>query len=213
MKIPIRWLVALGLFLAMALAIRHYQSVARSNGLRADSLEAVADTTRLLATRAGDVWARRLLQSELKADSLDKALKLKPKVVIRTEVVVDTLREYVTAPVIGDSIRFAQFHVRRDPFTVDADVILPPPPDNGSLSVRVALDPFTLGVRVGCGPRTGGVRSATATVEAPPWASISLDRVQGTPDVCNPKGSSGRMSPWLLGAAAVAGWIARGVVP
>lgn len=179
------WVILVAFLAIIGIAMRQ-RAIARSNGFRADSLEAVVDTTRVLIDGERKVWGRRLLQADLKADSLDKLLKLKPTVVIQPVVHVDTLTDTVYAPVTGDSIREGSFRVRQPPFTVSATAALPPPPSQGRLALTVALDSIVLGVRVGCGEKVGGIRPATATVEAPAWASVHLNRVQGNRDVCNP---------------------------
>jgi len=183
----------------------HERGRAHANGLRADSLEAAVDTTRYEA----GVWQRRLLQAEITRDSLDRLLKQRPAVRIVTVVQVDTVRETVEAPVTGDTIRRATFRLRQPPFTLGASVALPAPPATGTLTADIALDPLPLSLRIGCGEARGGIRPATASIEAPPWARISLDQVQGRPEVCNPQTTT-RSTPWWAVLLGVGGGLLAG---
>jgi len=75
--------------------------------------------------------------------------------------------------------------VREPPYTVHADVALPPAPARGRMDVRVTLDTLSLDVRVSCGVAiAAGVRAATAIVVAPKWARVRLGSVEQTPRVC-----------------------------
>src|ERR1019366_4271595 len=72
--------------------------------------------------------------------------------------------------------------LRSAPYTVHADVALPPPPGAGRMDVRVDLDTLALEMRIGCGPAgASGVRPASVTTVAPAWASVRPDRVGQAP--------------------------------
>jgi hypothetical protein len=81
--------------------------------------------------------------------------------------------------------RRAAFDLRSAPYTVHADVALPPPPDAGRMDVRVDLDTLALEIRIGCGVANAtGVRPASVSAVAPKWATVRLDRVEQAPGVC-----------------------------
>lgn len=191
------WFFLLALLAAVLGALQQHAAAVRQ-GLRADSLEAVADTSRRLLTDSlVTVWGRRVVQAELRADSLDHRLRLRPAVVTRTVVHLDTLTDTIIAPVVvHDSTRHADFRVRQVPYTLLAHAALPPPPVEGRLAVTVTLDPLPLDLRVGCGPKVGPVRPATATASGPPWATLDLREVRADPDVCNAQPITVTGMPW-----------------
>lgn len=198
--------------IAALVAVLQQRAVARTAGLRADSLEAVQDTTRrLLADSLGTVWGRRVVQAERRADSLDRQLALAPKVRLVPVVHVDTVTLHDSAAVAGDSLRTADFTVRQVPVTLWASVALPAA-GQGTLNARVALDPIPLDVRVGCGERVGMTRTAVATVRGPSWATLDLGQPQATPDVCNAQPLQLRALPWWAVPASALLGLATGIV-
>src|SRR5690606_24799481 len=193
----------------------------------ADSLDAVADSTRqvaLLVTRDRDslaVYARRAVQAlALHGDSLDAALNLERRANASLLLTIRSLERAVaegTSRVNGDSLT-ASFHLRQPPYTVDAEAMLVPPPRASRLTATVALDSLLLGVRVGCGaPGLAGYRPATTRVTAPQWARVGITSVEQDEGVCNATLSVGREPPrrlpwwsvFLLGAGT--GALAAGV--
>ena len=181
--------------------------------LAADTLEAAADSTRHIHMKdaaLGDslqLVERRAVQAEQKADALDRALALERVARDRLEVRIarlarvvrsDTL--FIDRPAGTDEIRRAEFRLREAPYTIGATVALPPPPGRGTMDVKVEVDTLGLELRLGCGPPNGlGVRRATASVVAPAWAAVRLDRVEQLPSVCarsSPEQSSGFANGW-----------------
>jgi len=190
------WLeVAAGVVVAVLLVVAwHRSQEARTEALRADRAEARADTTRLLAVGAvldQQVWERRALQQEQRADSVDRELRLTRKAYVALRVSIASLDTTVhgqTAALVSDTaVRTAHFDIRQVPFTAAADVRLPPPPAAGDLELRVSLDSLLLDLRLGCGQAgVGGVRPASAVVSGPPWARVALGRVEQAVEVCSP---------------------------
>jgi hypothetical protein len=179
-------------------------------GLVRDSLAAAADSTRALHLRLevlGEslrVVQRRAVQTEQRADALDRALGLERVARVRLAArVAPITRSARSDTVVGETSegeRSAAFDVREAPYTVHAEVRLPPPPAAGMMAVRVALDTLGLEVRVSCGvPGEAGVRPATATVLGPSWATIRMTKVEQSPDVC--AGAGHRPAPNLFAAA------------
>ena len=180
--------------------------------LAADTLQASADTTRALhieVAALGEslrVSQRRAVQVAQRADALDRSLGLE-------RVARDQLRSTITrlqADVRSDTVfvdsaygerrtarrgafgearaadeRHAAFDLRSAPYSVHADVALPPPPTAGRMDVRIELDTLSLEMRVGCGiANAAGVRPASVTAVSPAWATVRLDRVEQAPGVC-----------------------------
>lgn len=165
---------------------------ARSALLYADSLRAANDTTRLVAQLRGDslrVYARRAIQSEQRADALDQTLGVERRLrseltftITRLEAQAQTLAEAMGADTLA-----GDFHIRQEPYTVQARAVLVRPPTPSRLTVSVQVDTIPVEVRVGCGPAgAGGVRPATASVQVPAWAPVGLRSVAQAPEVCAP---------------------------
>ena len=159
-----------------------------------DTLEAARDTTRALPLigALGDslrVVERRAVQTAQRADALDRALARERVVRDRLEAAITALASSAVAETVfvtgEDSVRRAAFDVRQTPYTVNAEVALPRPPERARLELRVALDTLALEVRVGCGKADNeGVRPASVNVVGPSWASVRLGRVEQSPNVC-----------------------------
>ena len=163
--------------------------------LLADTLQAARDTTRTLHMDVGvlgdslRVVERRAIQTAQKADALDQALGLERVAREQFTAQVSGLRATVGADTVfvdrSDGERRAAFDLRQVPYRVHAEVALPPAPGRGSMDVRVTLDSLALELRVGCGAaNASGVRPASASVVAPAWATVRLDRVEQAPGVC-----------------------------
>jgi hypothetical protein len=60
------------------------------------------------------------------------------------------------------------------------------------MELTVMLDTLELELRLGCGPaNAAGVRPAVATVAAPAWASVRLERVEQAAELCASLGAAG----------------------
>jgi hypothetical protein len=220
-KVPVWGWVILTLLALIGLQNLQLAQVTRQRDAerwRVDALEAARDTTRMRLVRTRDsmvrVFQRRIIQEKQRADAFDMALQLERRARIVATLRLDSLLAQVAGtPTIADSdgVRTSQFHLRQPPYTVEATAVLPPPPEQGRLVVAVRLDPLPLHLRVGCGPAVRGVRPATASLVVPPWATVSLDSLSQSPEVCvspialePPK----KRWPWVVGGlvAGVIGW-------
>jgi hypothetical protein len=193
----------------MLVLLWFYRDAARNNGLRADSLMAAGDTLR----HDGQTWLLRAMQLERERDSLDRALKHEPAAQVVTVVRVDSFVVVDSVPVAadpGDSVRSASWERRSAPWTASVTASLPRAPGLARLGLSVALDSIPLDVRIGCGPKTGGIRSAEVAVTGPTWARVGLSQVSVTPDACNPKSSflpAKSVPTWFAGLAALLGFV------
>jgi hypothetical protein len=193
------------------------QREAAASALRADSLVAAADTTRLVAIRGlTKIYERRVIQERQVADSLDRLLRreriARVGLVATVRALDTTLTGHVTADSL-DNVRVAQWPpTYQPPFTIEARVELPRPPAEATLQIGVRVDPVRLGLRLGCGSAgRDGIRPASVAVEAPTWATIRLEQVSQSPDLCaspalQPKPK--RRWPWLVAGVLVGmvGW-------
>ena len=185
--------------------------------LRADSLEAAGDTTRMVAANVQKMLGdsiigveRRVIQERQRADALDRSLARER--IARAVLVarIDSLR-VVTASVTdstgADSVRRVSFTVDTVPYSGIANVTLPPTAP-ATLDLWLAIAPIPVHLRLGCGPAVNGIRPATATAFGPAWATLSLDSLSQSPDLCRSPAltRSPRKWPWVaLGGAIVAG--------
>lgn len=180
-KLAIALFLLVGLLSAATYISKLRETIYRTE-LAKDSIEAVNSQT----VKVGDTWMRRAIQTELVADSLNKALKTKPKVIVKTEFVVTPVDGTVVAPIaVSDSLFEMKFHEVKPPYTVDAAVIGNTLSKVGSLTYSVKLDPFKIGVRVDCGVETNGIRPATVGFETPTFIAVSLDTVRQSKEVCS----------------------------
>jgi len=192
-----------------------------------DSTRDVAKANAGVAALLGDsvrIVERRAVQIAQTRDELDRALGGERKARVALAVVVDSLERVVPAATAsttgtpgttgtsgtaatatatttgsGLSVRHAKFALREAPYTVNAEVEVPDPPDTARLTVKVALDPIPISARVMCAvPDRYGIRSASLVATSPPWANVRLDRVEQSPDVC----ASPALAPRLALSAA-----------
>lgn len=182
--------------------LRHARGELRDVGLRADSLEAVADTNRRHVLSAKDsakllgdsliIVQRRVVQVAAERDAFDRALRLEriAKGNLVTEVARLRAGNITSTRPTTDSagVRSATFDIRRPPYTVFLGVSLPPAPSPGRVdTLDVAIDRIPITIREGCGERNAqGIRAATWTITSPPWATVHIERVEQDPELCNP---------------------------
>lgn len=188
----------------------------RKAGLAADSLAAALDTSRrvMLSTRdsikiLGDSMTavgRRSFQVGQRNDALDRAQGLDRVAIANLEAAVRALSIKVgsAAPVSTDSMntRTATFVIDSTPYHGTAAVSLPAE-GAGSIDLRLRIDTARLGVRLGCGESTNGIRSASATLTGPPWLGMALGRVEQAPEVCNPTPAKRNLLARLLSKCGV----------
>ena len=167
--------------LSYARMMSHELDASRANeraiALRASNLEALHDTTRALGF-IGDslhhAFIRRVVQVAQPQDHpAHYAMR----------VALDTLAATVTAA-SRDTI---PFHIRDEPYTVDAVVAGRSGGDSTTLAFHVAIDTIHLVARIECAPGAdAGIRNASLMTTAPPWAAVKFGEVQQAPEVCNP---------------------------
>ena len=218
---PRRDLIILAVLLAalgfQSCRLRQEQQRVGEALLRVDSLEAVADTTRAVAVQVQSLLGdsirgveRRVIQEKQRADALDRALGRERIARATVTATVDSLRTILMASgdtTGADSVRRIAFVVDTVPYTGTADVTIPPLAP-ATLDLRLRLAPIPLGLRLGCGTAVNGIRPATATAIGPSWATLSLDSLSQSPDLCASPALTKRprIWPWMaLGGAITLG--------
>lgn len=199
---------ALGIFVVVlvltaagfAFLYHRAQGQTRHAALHADSLAAALDTSHAVALSRRDsikilgdsmqAVSRRVFQVAPKNDALDRALGLQRVAIAALTVQVQALSARVTSagPVTTDSAtgaRSATFSIDSTPYHGTAAVWLPVS-GQGTMDLNVALERAAIALRLGCGAKTDGIRSASATLTGPPWLALELGRVEQTPELCNP---------------------------
>jgi hypothetical protein len=155
-------------------------SASRANerviALKASNIEAMHDTTHDLGLIGDTVraFARRVVQQ---AQSVDHPAQYVTGVAVRQMDTTVVARGRDTIP----------FHIRDEPFTIDALLSRQLNDDSAALALHVVVDTIHLVARIECSPGTeAGIRAASIMTTAPPWANIRFGAVQQTPEVCNP---------------------------
>jgi hypothetical protein len=187
-----------------------------------DSTRDVALTNDRVVRMLGDslkLVEIRVVQSAQRRDALDNALGRERVARYGDTVATDSLRAVMYAMTLavrmsnssdiansGQTVRSAFFNIRQEPYTVAAQVDIPPPPDSAHLELHVAIDPIPIETRVGCSkPDAQGIKAATVSASSPTWATVQFGRVEQSPEVCG--------SPGLQGAVRQARrWITKGLV-
>ena len=165
--------------------------------LRASNYEALHDSTRDLAREHAPVarllgdslraYGKRVVQHEQPRDALDSALGGQHAGAYALRIAVETFHARV-ATVDRDTVTpgVTPFHVRQEPFTVDAVVSHLLDGDSTSLQLSVVLDTISLNARIQCSAvGDAGIRAASIVVKAPPWAAVRFGDVNQDPGVCN----------------------------
>ena len=165
-----------------------------------DSTRNVAESNARVAALLGDslrVVERQVMQVAQRSDALDRALGGERRARYLMKAAVDSLRMAafgVSAPVLEDGVRRARFDLRREPYTVQAEVEIPALPDTARMELRVALDPIPVDARVSCSsPNEQGIRRASVAATTPVWVTLRFERVEQSPDLC--------ASPGLIGSS------------
>lgn len=197
-------------FVGVIAAAVGFRQQAMTAGLRADSLEVVATGLQVTVKDSVTFYTRRVLQIREMADSLSKALALKPAVVIQTMVHVDTVTIHDTKVVVvvdSSGARTIDTKLRQEPYTATIHAELPAPPALGKVSASIALDSIPISLRVGCGDPVGGIRPAWVAATAPNWARLGIDRPKADPDVCNASAGIklGGVPVWTVPASGALG--------
>lgn len=185
---------------------------AREANLRADSVEAAADTARLVhfneLNDTINAWQRRVVQTELRADSLDRALQQRPVVRVSAGVRIDTIQVTDTvevAEVRVDTVRTFQWRGRDGPFVIAGDARIFPARGIFETTVTVP-DPIEIGVRINCisGRK---INSASVLLTAPDPFDVTPGEVLQDPTICNPP-----TAPLLSFSSKRAMWAGAGFV-
>jgi hypothetical protein len=152
---------------------------------------AKADTTRMLRDSLG--FQRLVIQQTQKSDAVDRELDEMRRALVSLSIAVAT-REVRNAPASAPTtetaggIRHSTFDVRTEPYTVHAEVSVPPPPAPGVMDLlRVSTDPFNMGARLGCTNKVNplGMRDAMLTLtDLPAWVKPTITHVEQDPAVC-----------------------------
>jgi hypothetical protein len=176
------------------------QGQTRHAALHADSLAAALDTSHTVALSRKDsikilgdsihAVGRRVFQVPQTNDALDKALGLQRVAIAQLTAQVAALSVRVSSaqPVTTDTAtgaRSATFTIDSTPYHDTLHVSLPVA-GVGTLKAALHIDRAPIGLRLGCGAKTDGIRSASATLTGPPWLALELGRVEQTPELCNP---------------------------
>src|SRR4029077_20257174 len=132
-------------------------------------------------------------QVSQKRDALDAALGRERAARYAAVAVVDSVERLIAAvnaaipapdALVSREVRAARFDLRQEPYTIVANVAMPPPPDSATLQVKVLVDPIPIVARVTCTDIGSGAREVSVSVETPAWVRVRLGTVSQTPDVC-----------------------------
>ena len=167
--------------------------VAESNrSAERDTTRDVATENARVAKLLGDslrLVEKQVVQVAQKRDALDRALGRERVARYAATAVVDSLERVVAAAdsVVRDAsreVRVARFDVRQEPYTIVADVELPPPPDSATMRVKVAVDPIPIEARVTCAELGGIERGRNLGANAGVGERTARDRVSVARGVC-----------------------------
>jgi len=186
-----------------------------------DSTHNIAVEHATVAQSLGDslqAFGKLVIQTTQQRDALDDALRTERMAKYPMAIHVDTLR--TAAPAVASDTITHRYHfvIREAPYTADADVELPPPPDTARVRLTVAVDPISLVARVECAPADAtGIRAASIVTSTPRWVSVRFQRVEQSSDVCaspaliRPPAGRFEFAPVVIGAGRIgtvngAGW-------
>jgi hypothetical protein len=166
--------------------------VVSNEGAARDTTRDVATQNARVAKLLGDslrMVEKQVVQVSQKRDALDRALGRERVARYSATAVVDSLERVVAVKdsVVRDAardVRIARFDVREEPYTIAAEVELPPTPDSAKMRVKVAVDPIPIEARVTCAEIGRGAREAAVSVRTPAWATVRIGTVSQSPEVC-----------------------------
>lgn len=169
------------------LALRSYNQAAALDTTRRVALSA-KDSARILGDSLHAVTRLALQEKQTRTD-LDKALHVERKTTAELSQTVAQLKITTTstAPVATDGAgeRSGSFHVRQEPWTLDATAFLPQT-GAGRLSATVSIDTahFTLAHECDA-PNADGIRPARVVITGPPWLTTTVSRASQDPAICD----------------------------
>jgi hypothetical protein len=220
------WTILLfgGAIVVLSIMLGRARAEQVSLALKADSLQAVADTTRRTSLSRRDslkifgdslsAVERRVVQTKISNDALDNALHRASVLITRLDATIQNFNvknrpgTAVTLVSSDTSIRQSTFHIDSTPYHVDATAKLPPPPRVGTLDLAIHMDTVFMRPRLQCGEAVDGVKPATILVETPTWlTNVKINQSLVSPSACNPQLITKRdWSPWwAIPAAFIAG--------
>jgi hypothetical protein len=168
-------------------------------GMRADSLEAVGDSTKYLVGILGDslgIATRRVVQLEHVNDSLGK--KVGQDITARARIAIQpkpmTVTDTVEVVVQNDSTRIVSFDIYEKPVSLQAEIHVQPDTAFGQFSVQ--LDPIDLEIDLSCGQEVNGFRQANIFAISDKYSTIDIKEVQQSSEICNPKKVIEDRSTW-----------------
>lgn len=184
---------------------------------RGDSTRDVTNELRQLLGEYKNAVEHLAEQVEIRTDKIDNALGRYSQVQARIEVRIGTLETKLkSGPTTetSEGVRHAQFRLEQPidttdvpPYTIQAEVAVPPPPDSATMQLTVALAPAHFDARVQCARRAtdAGVRDATLLVTGPRWIKLTLDSLRADPDVCSPEKRGSTTKAFIRGGVVVGG--------
>lgn len=210
------------------LQLHNARKAGEANALRADSISAVADTTRKTALRARDsvkllgdslaaVERRGVQLAGVPRDRFDKATDRTSVARGSVTVLNGPIKTVATSSPTSESddVRSASFHVDSSRaigstrFIAQVDVTAPKPPLLATLKLGVTLPPIELEPRIQCGsPDAGGIRPATLAVVAPRGVDVTIGTLAIDVHACNPdfgRPRGIRVPLWVAAGGVLAG--------
>jgi len=190
MKVPGWLLIALAV-VVVGLYVRGnvFRGQAVQNALRSDSLEAAADTTRRVFQNDHVRQERRIVQAELKRDSLDKQLKRTTALLANVKAEVKPLTDVAVLPAepeVVNGMTQVGFRADRPPYHLTETAFLPLNHRIDSIRVdTIRLDPALIQMRTQCGQPVNNVRPATLMFSGPNWLEFTVQSAQQDPLYCN----------------------------
>jgi hypothetical protein len=165
------------------------QDAHATTSLDLTNARAASDTTRFIQLRDSvTVYQKLAIQERLAKDDIDKQLGLQRIALQQLTATVRGLQVRAgstdTVYETAEGLRRATFDVREVPYTARAEVALPAT-GRGTIDLSVKIDPIPLTARPACSePDERGIRSASLSVQTPPWAVVRIDSVVQDPSLC-----------------------------
>ena len=186
--------VIVALVVSMSVMTRTYQRKAMEGQFLLDSVMAVNDTMRVSYALDRVRFERRIVQTEMKNDSINKRLKTESAVRLTLQYFVDSVygvADHVDMDDIeGDTlpdVLNVTFSGYTPPFRVSGVTTLDFVEDTAGTTYKVSMDPFGINMRIECGKTAvNGVRPALALIETPKFVRVTMDTLRQDPDVCSP---------------------------
>lgn len=170
---------------------------AREAALRADSIGAALDTTRLVYSGEIEglkgevsVWQRRAIQTEVEKDALDRELGEESVARANAELTIANLEAQLSGDPVSvdeDDVRSSTFLYETDLLSLVADIRLPPPPDAGIGDFNVTFKPFNIHARLTCKESDTDIKKASLIFATPPNINLVLTNLVQEPWICNPQ--------------------------